>query len=186
MTLSISWIDRAGLAETLARFGPGALEGGGLGPGRRPVIPVRAPLHEPTVEKSSPQAGFSPPAGHLHQKLEAFIDWLLQTEGGNVAFVIDRDGLPLADRGTDADLLAVASSVMQLIERMNRRLKATVGHVVTIQLEEGQLILISVTTPIGEYIVGHVDRRAPDPTMQRATTEALQAAFQSEEKRTLG
>lgn len=178
MTSSISWIDRAGLVETLSRIGVG-----GGSPARIPRTAVQLTRLEPIVDTRPSLVPFEPPAGSLRERLEAFIDWLSRLSGSAVVFVVDRDGLPLVDRGADADLLAIASSVMQLVERINRKLLALIGQAVTIQIEEGLLILISVATPIGEYTVGHVAKRAADPAMQQATAEALQAAFQSAEER---
>ena len=180
MTSSISWIDRTGLAETLARFN---LAAGGAT--RRPkMLVVPAPLKlAPRTQSALPR--FVGPGGSLRERLDAYIDWLLQLEGGQVAFVIDHDGLPLVDRGADADLLAIASSVMQLVERLNSKLLVVIGQTVILQLDEGRLILISVTTPIGHYTVGHVSRRVPEPAAQQAIAEGLKAAFDNGERRAL-
>jgi len=175
MTSSISWIDRTDLAETLARFGPTASR-----LAHKPSAMVGVSRLEPTLDTRPSLEPFEPPPGPLRERLEAFIDWMMRHSGSHVAFVIDHDGLPLVDRGADADLMAVASSVMQLVGRINRKLLALVGQSVTLQLEQGLLVLISATTPIGEYTVGHVGDRAPDPAMQQATAEALRAAFSSD------
>lgn len=178
MTSSISWIDRDGLVETLRRFGLST-------PAPLRATPPRGGVAQldPIVDTRPRPKAFTPPDGPLRDRLEAFVRWLMRLEGSRVAFIIDRDGLPLVDEGADADLLAIASSVMQLVERMNRKLLAVLGSAVTIQLEEGQLILVSVTTPIGLYTVGRVAGRAQDLAQQEATAEALQAAFRSRDKR---
>ncbi len=181
MTSSISWIDREGLDETLARIGfrgrpvPARASSQPLpSPPGRQASPTKAPAAlEPTV---TPE--FLPPDGPLRQRLEAFITWLVQMSGSNVAFIVDRDGLPLVDREADPDLLTVASSVMRLVARINGKLLVPVGRAVTIELEERQLMLIAVETPIGKYIIGQVGERPLSRDLCDAAADALRRAFQ--------
>ena len=111
MTSSISWIDRAGLAETLARFG--AASGSAA-----PIASLAAVPSPPAPEAvtTSTLAAFEPRGGSLSERLEEFMDWLSRATGCRIAFITDRDGLPLVDRGADADVMAIASSFVQLVE----------------------------------------------------------------------
>jgi hypothetical protein len=181
MTSSISWIDPAGLEATLARIGLH---------GRRPTgtvhrpgaVAVDAPSQTavPTSVEPSVIPEFLPPDGPLRRRLEAFITWLIEASGSNVAFIVDRDGLPLVNRQADPDLLAIASSVMRLVASINAKLKllSPVGGAVTLELEEKQLMLIAVETPIGIYIVGQVGDLPLGRHLRRAASEALRRAFQ--------
>jgi len=173
MTSSISWIDRDGLAETLSRFG---VSSASLAPttGTTGVAKV-----EPILDTDPPIEPFEAPIGRLRDRLEAFLDWLMQHSGCRVAFIIDRDGLPLVDRGAGVEMMAIASSVMQLVERINRRTLPVVGQAVKLELEKGQLVLVSVVTSIGDYTVGHMGGHAPDHTLRDQTAEGLQAVFQN-------
>lgn len=182
MTSSISWIDRDSLEATLARFGVG---------GRRP--PARAaeqsvherwsgngaPAPRPSAQLSEPDEipEFTPPKEPLRQRLEAFLGWLQNLSGSRVAFIVDRDGLPLVDRKAAPDLLAVASSMMELVEDINSQLLLPIGKTVTLELEEDLLILQSVETPIGRYIVGQVATHPMAREIQQAVSQALRRAF---------
>ena len=123
---------------------------------------------------------FLPPDGPLRRRLEAFVSWLVESSGSTVAFIVDRDGLPLVNRRADPDLLAIASSVMRLVERINGKLKLLfpVGRAVTLELEEKQLMLIAVETPIGTYIVGQVGDLPLGRHLRVAASVALRRAFQ--------
>lgn len=175
--MSISWIDRAGLAETLARFGTTA-----SGPAHIPRAPTPTPQPRRTPPAPTSVTHFEPITSSLSERLEEFLDWLASVSGSRVSFIVDRDGLPLIDRGADADVLAMASSFIQLAERINRQMLAAVGQTMTVQLEHGQLMLTSVKTPIGLYTVGQVDRRSPDPTARVGIEEGLRAVFRSAEE----
>jgi hypothetical protein len=174
MTSSISWIDRDGLAQTLARMG----RHGRLATAR----PVRREAE--SAGTGSPEPGavlslrpFAAPSGSLRQRLDAFLDWLSGLASGQASFVVDRDGLPLVDRHADADLLAIASSVMHLIGRMNGKTSPAIGQAVAVQLEVGQLVLLTAATPIGEYVVGYVGREIPNRATQQLAADALRRAF---------
>jgi predicted regulator of Ras-like GTPase activity (Roadblock/LC7/MglB family) len=187
MTSSISWIDRDGLAATVARMGAGR-HGAALAAAPRP------PRRERTVERAGGDAedpvelvgrleaprsitAFVPPPGALKARLEAFVGWLLDNSGCNVAFIVDKDGLPLVERDADADLLAIAASVMQLIETINGRLLFPLGQTVTLELAHDQLMLTAVETPIGKYIVGQVGARPMERELRLAMAEGLRRTF---------
>ena len=205
MKSSISWIDRAGLKTTLARFegearpAPRRREsellldadeefelaveltpGAELEPAteRLPeVLQTRPSEPSPAGEKTAAIADFAPSEGPLRSRLESFIEWLLELTGNDVAFIVDRDGLPLVDREADPDLLAVAASVMQLVESINGKLLIPLGSSVTLELESQQLTLTSVETPIGRYIVGQVGNRPIDSSVRSALADGLRRAF---------
>lgn len=184
MTSSISWIDRDGFAETLARIGVGSRQ---LAKRPRPESPaeplasetiLEVAIPEPIAEEESTVPDFEPPAGPLRQRLQAFMAWLLELSGSRIAFIVDRDGLPLVDREADPDLLAIASSVVELIESIKGRLLLPVGPAVMIELEQDQLMLVAVETPIGKYIVGQVGDQPLSRELCSATAHALRRAFQ--------
>jgi len=201
MTSSISWIDTDGLASTLARIG--VRSGRGTRADRRIEAPPldSAPVESPPVtappevttgpvrvepiqvaEAEVPEIpAYEPPEGPLRTRLRAFMDWLVEITGCRVAFIVDRDGLPLIDREADPDLLAIASSVMQLIDSINGKLLFHVGKAVTLDLSEDQLILVSVNTPIGKYIVGQVGEHAMHRDLQSAMSDALRRAFRPDD-----
>jgi len=172
MTSSISWIDRDSLDATLARFGVGVA-------GRRPPTRAAEPAPRPSAQLSEPAEipEFIPPKKPLRQRLEAFLSWLQTLSGSRVAFIVDRDGLPLVDRKAAPDLLAVASSMMELVEDINSQLQLPIGKAVTLELEEDLLILQSVETPIGRYIVGQVAAHSMAREIQQAVRQALRRAF---------
>ncbi len=195
MTSSISWIDRQGLEGTLARIGLA---------GRRPSAAVRRPaaarvarsepriaedevpekVRTPSQEAESaalePQSApdFLPPDGPLRRRLEAYLTWLIDVSGPGVAFIVDRDGLPLVNRGADPDLLSIAASVMRLVASISSKLLFPLGRTVTLELEEQQLMLIAAETPIGTYIVGQVGEMPLGRQRRDAATAALRHAFQ--------
>ena len=184
MTSSISWIDRDGLAETLARIGVGSqrhLELPRLEPAVAAVESetiLEVVIPDPVEEEESPIPEFEPPAGALRSRLQAFMAWLLELSDSRVAFIVDRDGLPLVDRHADPDLLAIASSVMELIESIKGKLLFPIGQAVMVELEQGQLMLVFVETPIGKYIVGQVGDKPLSRELRSATAGALRRAFQ--------
>jgi predicted regulator of Ras-like GTPase activity (Roadblock/LC7/MglB family) len=135
-------------------------------------IPEQADGPNPSIQD------FEPPVGPLRERLKALMDWLLDLSGSHVAFIVDRDGLPLVERHADPDLLAIASRVMDLIENINGKLLFSVGQAVTIELDQSQLILVSVETPIGKYIVGQVGDQPMSRDLRSATARALRRAFQ--------
>lgn len=195
MISSISWIDPEGLEATLARIGRHIR--GPAAPARR-----RPPLHPP--ESTAPQttavplvepqpslaAGlpptieprivpeFLPPDGPLRRRLEAFMTWIVQVSGSSVAFIVDRDGLPLVNRRADPDLLSIASSIMRMVASINSKLSFPVGGAVTLDLEEHQLMVIAVETSIGTYIVGQVGDVPLGRELREAAVDALRRAFQ--------
>jgi predicted regulator of Ras-like GTPase activity (Roadblock/LC7/MglB family) len=194
MTSSISWIDPDSLMVTVARIGGGRRRSDPSGPAPRHMRPAPAlvevsdeeevvELVRPTVSpvapepESRPLVAFAPPAGALKARLEAFVGWLLDNSGCSVAFIVDRDGLPLVEHEADADLLAIAASVMQLIDSINGRLMLPVGQSVTLELERDQLMLTAVDTPIGKYIVGQVGARMMGRELRSAMAEGLRRTF---------
>jgi predicted regulator of Ras-like GTPase activity (Roadblock/LC7/MglB family) len=187
MRSSISWIDRAGLADTLARMASRERRLPSPVAPAPPPEPAVAPLDEDgeetvvelVAEPASPRllTPFSPPSGALRTRLEAFVGWLLEHSGCGVAFIVDKDGLPLVEREADADLLAIAASVMQLIETINGRLLFPLGQTVTLELEHDQLMLTAVETPIGKYIVGQVGTQSMDRDLRLAMAEGLRRTF---------
>ncbi|MDH3523785.1 MAG: hypothetical protein OES32_09385 [Acidobacteriota bacterium] len=183
MTSSISWIDHGGLEAILRRMGFR---------GRRPpAATVEAAAAEPTASPPAAEAraiaDFRPPAGALRQRLEAFMTWVVQEGGASVAFLVDRDGLPLVNRGADPDLLAVAASVMRPLESIDSELLLPVGRTVSLELAAGQLRLVAVDTSIGRYIVGHVAAGPLGAGLCAATAAALRRALEpSAEAKTYG
>jgi len=174
MTSSISWIDRDGLAQTLARMG----QHGRLATART----VRRGAQSAGTGAPEPGSAlslrpFAAPSGSLRQRLDAFLDWLSVLASGRAAFIVDRDGLPLVDRHADADLLAIASSVMHLVGRMSGRTSPAIGQAVAVQLDVGQLVLLMAATPIGDYIIGYVGREIPDRATLQLAADALRHAF---------
>jgi hypothetical protein len=184
MTSSISWIDPEGLAKTLARVNRGRRRDDRRRRDRRRSSRSEAP---PAAEAESQDAvaeaepvtrEFVPPAGALRQRLEAYTDWLMELSGSRSAFVVDRDGMALVDVRTDPNLLAIASSFLRLVERINDKLVTPLGRTVTLEHEDHLLLLIFVETTIGEYIVGHVGDRRLDREATQAAADALRRAFE--------
>ncbi len=213
MTSSISWIDPAGLATTLARMG--------MPRPRQAIAVVRPPVEiesepddaspveivdaapspvvaveveeEPEPDGSGGEGSrgegsgaeedvpeFVPSAGPLRSRLDSFLGWLTESAGAEAAFVVDSDGLPLIDRSVSPSLLAIAASVLQLIETINGKLLVPLGSLVEIELEEKLLSLVSVDTPIGRYLVGQVGRRSPSPGVRQELSSALRRVFRYE------
>ena len=67
---------------------------------------------------------------------------------------------------------------MELIESIRGKLLFPIGHAVMIELGQDQLMLVSVETPIGKYIVGQVGDRPLSRELRSALAGALRRAFQ--------
>ncbi len=201
MTSSISWIDADGLEVTLARMGarrrrdaerPLAAHGDSAsnlldevatGSGQRAAEPRAEEVRE-RVDASGVIAGDADrltdvPAGggRLHDRLSSLVGRLVEHGGARAAFVIDEDGLPLVQRGSDVELLSIAASIAELLVTLRHKLEVPIGDSIDVELDDGHLWLGGAETAIGRYLVGQVVATPPDGAVRRRVLSELAAVF---------
>jgi hypothetical protein len=179
MNLSLSWIDPEALAAALAKAdlrppATQATEPGGLTLLRalaaptpcqpEPSPPPRAAM-QPTVESAS--EAFRMPEGTMNERLDAFLSWAERQTRARQLFVFDADGLALVEHNAEPFLVAMASSFVNLLERLNSCLTDMSSESLTIDLDKDQALhVLRARTRFGLFALGAVvDAPVPRPKL---------------------
>lgn len=173
MSRSLSWIDSERLAAALARVGVGgqAVDAvrrpmfGGHGRSQQPVPVTERSGQFPLVgERRNPFSSeryreFMPPAGNLQSRLQAFVSWVLEISGCARIFVVDEDGLVLTERNADVTLVAISSSFMSHLRRVQSCFDSGTLDSIAIDVDPDHVLhLLQVRTTLGAFCLGFVVR----------------------------
>lgn len=195
MNRFLSWIEPENLAESLKKAepprppAPGPADAPSLsfwramgGGPKKEASPPRPAVPEP---KAVAAERFAPPAGPISERLGAFCNWVAAQTGARQVFVIDEDGLTLADRHGDPSFAAIASAFMDLLERLNPFMAETPMEALTVELSENRSLHIQpLRLKFGRYAFGAVVDTPIERSLLRgigtALKQVLDAASQDE------
>jgi hypothetical protein len=160
---SLSWIDPEKFAEALRRADPRPpkpppLEPAALGfwsaaaesavAERRPVLAAKG---------HAPVETFKVPHGTMGDRLKAFFEWTVRQTHARQLFLIDEDGLALMDSGAEPLIVATASSIVNLLERLGGARGDVPAESVTIDRGPDRVLqIVLARTPYGLFALGAV------------------------------
>ncbi len=164
--------------------------------GHKIVTPARLSIPEPTtVEAAKASAAaaragaahqdaahqdddeieaFEPPASRLHDRLEAFMEWVERQVHCHEMFIVDEEGLVLMERNSDPTLIAVSSYFLNFNERIRSSLGAQSEGSVSIDLKGGQTLhVVQAETRLGPHALGFTISQP----LRRKVTESFRASL---------
>jgi hypothetical protein len=98
--------------------------------------------------------------------------------------VLDQDGLYLAQREAEGDLLAIAAAAMNLLVRLRSALEGFDGGAVAVEVGAGRTLqLVRVASPIGDLATGFVAGEPISPALLQSVGRGLTAALGLEGER---
>lgn len=95
--------------------------------------------------------------GSLPEKLELFLHWLMGSTGAYAAFVADEDGLPLSNRHTTEDLIAICAVLDKTAREVSHLLEEDPEGSLSFELDADNVLHVTwVVTPAGRFAIGVV------------------------------
>lgn len=144
-------------------------------PGRTP-LPSSRRRSAPSLRPPQPEQPFRPPQGILETRLKAFFSWAIEVTGTRTLFLTDDEGLVLMESGASSEMIAVTSSVANLLDRIRTALGSEPLGVVAIDLDPRRILhVVRVDSGLGVHTLGLV---ASQP-LRRPLLEELRSAVSS-------
>jgi hypothetical protein len=154
---SLSWLDSSAIAARVQRLAiaqpPGAA---------RTALEPR-PFVGSSADREVAFGELHPRAGSLKDRLESFLDWTLGVTHSRSAFVIDAEGLVLAERQSDSELIAIASTLAHQLHRLRSCLEQHDLGTIAVDLDASHALhLAEIEARLGRFAIGFVtDREVP-------------------------
>ncbi len=184
---NLSWLDSdnlRALASAAGLSGGAPLRTGGPGVVRRAETVATRPVAAPAppvasspmrqrlgVSAQHPQAPvpedrpqglppFAPPqAAAMGQRLNAFIDWLFRNLPCQRVFIADGDGLPLAQRHSNIDLIGISTVLMDASKQLRSHLQLPEEASIGLELGGNEMFqLLQLQMPWQEVSLGIIIR----------------------------
>jgi hypothetical protein len=148
-----------------------------------PAAPVE-PAQTPPVDSARPSLRAEVPDFHrvspiLEERIDAFLNWTVETLQARAAFIADEGGLSLGDRGQLGDLAAVSTSVFHLLDEYRRELpEFEVARVLLDMVRpDGVLHIVVARTRLGRFGVGVLCEDALGKSAMAALEQGLTATL---------
>ncbi len=82
---------------------------------------------------------FHPPNAAMGARLSAYIDWLIQNLACVRVFIADSDGLPLAQRNSNIDLIGLATVLMEATRQLRGHIELPPDASIAMELSENEI-----------------------------------------------
>jgi hypothetical protein len=177
MKQSLSWIDPEDLRPVLGDLSV-SVAPSPLGDLLHPPPDLAHGVAEPRQPAAPPPDVklFEPPAGSIQERMTALVEWVGDQLGSDQVFLADQEGLALAGRNADQELVAVSSWLMTAWEKAQRFLGSKGGGAGVFELVGGNsLLLVVARAPWGLCGLGVVVRAIPDRAAVGRAKVALRA-----------
>lgn len=159
-------------------------------PGRPPTVASlkraldEAEEHEPRPDETTRQAlpPFKAPQAAMGARLAAFIDWLFRNLACVRVFIADGDGLPLAQRNSNIDLIGLATVLMDASRELRGHLQLPQEGAIGMELGPAESFqLLQIQTSWQEVSLGLIVRAGLSRETLDEVKAALHAAIEEEQ-----
>ncbi len=124
---------------------------------------------------------FHPPHAAMGARLAAFIDWLFRNLACVRVFIADSDGLPLAQRNSNIDLIGLATVLMDATRQLRGHLQLPPEGTIGMELGENEtFLLLQIQTDWQQVSLGLIVRASLDRMTLDEVKQALRAALNEE------